>query len=370
MLRKISQNYSYANNSSHELINVSSARRNENYFCPICGESMTPHMGKIRRWHFVHKNIGECSYESYLHMLAKIKLREAFLSSNSLLLSYEAPAVCSSDCPFIDYPKCKSEKRVTFNLKDYYDTCELEVPFKQFRADLLLSSSKNPKLPPILIEIKVTHACSDEKINDGVRIIEIPISSEEDIDKLLSNGALNAVRYSSNFNPRYYEFMGNEIILYNFDKEVNINAEEYLQDFIECGVKNAHVFCLNKQGYFRTFECYCNEVNQNIATNVHYYLSDSLIPFKDIFQGFSKRGVKVRNCFVCKFSKRDNWDNRICVLYKKYNLERKPNPYNALNCPYYCEDRVMDQINCESSTVPQESQAFDKSLYHICKEIL
>ena len=370
MLNKSSQNYSYANNSSHELINVSSAQRDENYFCPICGEPMTPHMGKIRRWHFVHKNIGECSYESYLHMLAKIKLREAFLSSNSLLLSYKAPAVCSSDCPFIGYAKCKNEKRVTFNLKDYYDTCELEVPFKQFRADLLLSSSNKPKLPPILIEIKVTHACSNEKINDGVRIIEIPISSEEDIDRIISNGALNAVRYSPYMKYQHQNLVDHEIIIYNFNKEKNIKAEDFLQDFIECGVKNAHVFCLNKQGYFRTFECYCYEINQNIASNIHYFASDKLVPFKEIFQGFSQRGVKVRNCFVCKFSKRDNWDNRICVLYKKYNLERKPNPYNAIKCPYFCEDRVFDQINYESSIVPQESQQFDKSLYHICNEIL
>lgn len=58
------------------IINVSTAKRNEKYFCPICGELMNPHMGKVRRWHFVHKNAGNCSYESYLHKLAKIKIRE------------------------------------------------------------------------------------------------------------------------------------------------------------------------------------------------------------------------------------------------------------------------------------------------------
>ena len=66
MAKILSQNYSYANNSSGELIHVSTAQRCEEYFCPICGELMTPHMGKVRRWHFVHKNAGNCSYESYL----------------------------------------------------------------------------------------------------------------------------------------------------------------------------------------------------------------------------------------------------------------------------------------------------------------
>ena len=48
MSKILSQNYSYANNSSGDLINVSTAKRNEKYFCPICGELMNPHMGKVR----------------------------------------------------------------------------------------------------------------------------------------------------------------------------------------------------------------------------------------------------------------------------------------------------------------------------------
>ena len=42
MSKILSQNYSYANNSSGDLINVSTAKRNEKYFCPICGELMNP----------------------------------------------------------------------------------------------------------------------------------------------------------------------------------------------------------------------------------------------------------------------------------------------------------------------------------------
>ncbi|MDE6489643.1 MAG: hypothetical protein K2L49_00615, partial [Muribaculaceae bacterium] len=179
-----SQNYSYANNSSGELINVLTAQRREKYFCPICGEPMTPHMGQVRRWHFVHKNVGNCSYESYLHKLAKIKIREAFLSSDHFLLSYNAQAICSYECPFIDSPKCKGEKPVEFDLRKYYDTCEIEATYHQYRADLLLTSSTNPERDPVLIEIMVTHKCTEDKIRDGVRIIEIQIQSEEDIDNI------------------------------------------------------------------------------------------------------------------------------------------------------------------------------------------
>ena len=183
---------------------------------------------------------------------------------------------------------------------------------------------------------------------------------------IIRNCVLNAVRYSPYLNYRHFESTENKITIFNFNKEESLNIEEFLKDFKECGEKNTHVFCLNKQGYFRKLECFCNEINKNIPTNEHYFISNSPIPFKEIFQGFSKRGVKVRNCFVCKFSKRDNWDMRICVLYKKYNLERKPNPYNALKCPYYCEDKFVTQTFDEPS--PQTETY--KSLYYICKEIL
>ena len=92
MAKILSQNYSYANNSSGELIHVSTAQRCEEYFCPICGELMTTHMGKVRRWHFVHKNAGNCSYESYLHKLAKIKIQQAFSYAEHFWLSYKAKA--------------------------------------------------------------------------------------------------------------------------------------------------------------------------------------------------------------------------------------------------------------------------------------
>lgn len=75
------QNYSYANDQEHNLVHISKAQRGIEYFCPYCHALMTPHMGKIRRWHFTHKaNIENCCYESYLHKIAKSRIREAFLT--------------------------------------------------------------------------------------------------------------------------------------------------------------------------------------------------------------------------------------------------------------------------------------------------
>lgn len=368
MMKILSHNYSYANNSNGELINVSTAQRNEKYFCPVCGKLMTPHMGTIRRWHFVHKNTGNCSYESYLHKISKIKIRQAFLSSEYFLLSYNAKAICSFECPFISSPKCEEEKPVEFNLRNFYDTCEIEATYHKYRADLLLTSSTNPKLPPVLIEIMVTHKCTEDKIRDGVRIIEISIQSEEQIEDIAINCKLTAVR-DKQFNYCY----SNEknITLYNFNKVESFNPIGSFDKDEDCfNRKNTIVFWLNKQGQFCSFDCHCYEVNKKLPSNVHYYITEIATPFKEIFQEFSKRGVKIRNCFLCKFSKQNSWGERLCVLYKKHNLPRKPSPYYAVSCPHYREDFESPQNFVLTGQHISIEQTRHKSYCHICKDIL
>ena len=372
MAKILSQNYSYANNSSGDLIHVSTAQRNEKYFCPICGELMNPHMGKVRRWHFAHKNVGNCSYESYLHKLAKIRISQAFLSSEHFLLSYNAKAICSYECPFINSPKCVGEKQVEFDLRRYYDTCEIEATYHQYRADLLLTSSTNPKTPPILLEIMVTHKCTEDKINEGVRIIEIPIQSEEQIDNIVSNCTLTGVR-GEYCNYNYSN--DRNITLYNFNKEESFDPIDRFDGYEDCvGRKSTIVFWLNRQGQFRTFDCHCYEVSKMLPLNVHYYITEIATPFKEIFQEFSKRGVKIRNCFLCKFSKQDFCGERLCVLYKKYNLPRKPSPYCAVSCAHYREDFETSQ-NMDPIAQPLLAEQMDylqghKFYCHICKDIL
>ena len=368
MSKLLSPNYSYANNSNGELINVSSAKREEQYFCPICGEQMTPHMGKVRRWHFVHRNVENCSYESYLHNLAKIRLKEAFLASDNFSLSYDAKAICSLSCPFVDSPKCDGVKHVEFNLRSFYDTCETEATYKKYRADLLLSSSKNPNLPPVLIEIYVSHKCTSDKINDGVRIIENPIQSETDIDNIGQSCRLSALRHDHH---SYFHQDGANITLYNFNKLESFNPADFIdEDFEDCfSRKDTIVFILNQQGQFRTFDCRCFEMYSKIPPNVHFFVTQIATEFKEIFQGFSKRGVKIRNCFLCRFSKNNDFTGeRICVLYKKYSLPRKPSPSKALTCPHYRED--LEPPCYLSQETQNENFVGHKHYYHICKDIL
>lgn len=101
MERIVKQNYSYAVDASGVLVNVKQAVRDKKYFCPCCGFEMRPHMGNIRRWHFTHKAEAECSYESYLHKIAKIRIKEAFITSEKFEITYNPKHLCSKDCPFL-----------------------------------------------------------------------------------------------------------------------------------------------------------------------------------------------------------------------------------------------------------------------------
>ena len=169
------QNYSYAINEDNTLIHVNTAVRGGMYTCPYCGGEMTPHMGKIRKWHFTHKaNLQNCNYETYLHKIAKARIKAAFDNNPHFYIQYDVPVHCDKfDCDVADCKECRTIQYMSFDLKKWYDTCEEEVVYKNFRADLLLSSSTTRNRPPILLEIYVSHKSTQEKIGDGVRIIEI-----------------------------------------------------------------------------------------------------------------------------------------------------------------------------------------------------
>lgn len=82
------QNYSYAINEDNTLIHVNTAVRGGMYTCPYCGGEMTPHMGKIRKWHFTHKaNLQNCNYETYLHKIAKARIKAAFDNNPHFIFS-------------------------------------------------------------------------------------------------------------------------------------------------------------------------------------------------------------------------------------------------------------------------------------------
>lgn len=179
------QYYSYALDKNQRLVNVKEAAKGEEYLCPHCGGVMIPRQGTKRRWHFAHKgDTGVCSDESYLHKLAKKRIRECFLSAEHFYIWVPSKGVCSvSECPVGKLERCSFPKR--FDLKEEYNCCEEEEVVGRYRADLILRHDKNDCVP-ILIEIQVSHKCTERKIKSGYEIIEVRIDTEEDIDRIVN----------------------------------------------------------------------------------------------------------------------------------------------------------------------------------------
>jgi hypothetical protein len=152
------------------------SRKSSKYTCLGCGKEMEACLGQVREHYFRHKNKENCSWESYLHNLAKKKLKEWFDSHDNFFIHYRA----ENTCHLYDICRlrlCQKELIQTIDLKEFYDTCEVEKTCGDFRPDLLLSHSSFPNRK-LFIEINVHHPCTPEKIDSGYRIIEIDVSDE------------------------------------------------------------------------------------------------------------------------------------------------------------------------------------------------
>lgn len=179
----------------------------EEYYCPHCGCRMIKRCGKIRAWHFAHdwryanETQRTCSYETYLHGYAKLRLKQWFDESESIILHYNQSIACkrynscnlrNDNCRCVSYESC--------DIKQIFNHCTIEAPVKEsngiYRADLLLSSDNNPSRH-ILLEIKVSHGCTEKKKASNAKIIEFDITSEDDVEYIITHDieATNKVKY-------------------------------------------------------------------------------------------------------------------------------------------------------------------------------
>lgn len=172
-------------------------RRDCKYHCYGCGAELIPVLGKIREHHFRHKNNEICDRNKYLHEFAKAAIKKRFDENDSFIVKFHAHMKCrkADTCIFYKqnkWPECEYECKndmYPVDLKKYYDTCTNEKGFyqnssdgktKRYIADLFLSDSKKNEKEQICIEVWVTHECTNEKKQEGGRIIEIKVTKESD----------------------------------------------------------------------------------------------------------------------------------------------------------------------------------------------
>ena len=215
--------YNYALNELGEevdIANVTKEYRNKHIFhCCYCGGRMAARLGASNTPHFAHTaDCEDCGNgESDLHTYAKRAIRNKFLSSPLFMVGIPQRVKCGArDCIFrvtdSEDDECSIEQVVEYNLRDWgYDTCVEEATIGDYKADLLLTSRSYNTRPPILIEVAVKHPCEEEKINSGLRIIEVPIKTYEDVERFIKEGIYgpDPEEYHSRVltrSPKFYGF--------------------------------------------------------------------------------------------------------------------------------------------------------------------
>lgn len=335
------------------------------YYCIGCAQEMSAVLGDKREHHFRHK--GEhCSWESYLHKLAKIRLKERFYSQKEFIIKYGVEYKCDKfqNCKWgsrYRKPSCNGKGIEVVDLKKYYDTCKEEVFYNGFIADLLLSSSEDPNRPPVFLEISVTHDCEPEKVNSGIRIIELKITNEEDVNRQLFdeealslNTSINRSKTIQELPPvRFYNFQ--KIIknkhplrrfwVYKDEKGVLRGADE--QDGMTC-----HEVCDNHR----------NDSLYEVAIPVDV-LNQSQ---KEYFHSFGmvkaiKQGIEVRLCALCK---------NVVACGQKLPREVVDNQTGEKKLQSVII-RVVDAINNKWDTVPWavECKSYALNHYYVNQEL-
>ena len=335
------QDYSYSMDKDLHLVNVTDAIKGNDYYCPCCGKTMIPRQGNKRRWHFAHKgSLGDCSYETYLHKVAKKRICECFNKSQQFTISFHLKSTCAiRECPLGTSQPCSWNSTRIVDLKKYYDHCEEEVAIDKFRADLMLSNQLN-NTPPVLIEIYVTHKSTEEKLNSSHRIIEIHIESEDDIDQIVSSASIIEDDIDVNLWEKEQDC---KIRFYNFKAD-----SREVPNTINQAPKSR--FWIDAKGYFNfdKDECYgeikCLSNNPPEIENSRFRIeSKSPIGWNFAFWKLSESGLDIKYCTMCKFYRMNDYYMRsMCILYKSKGTRQFPMLSNATTCPHF---KQIDYLN-------------------------
>ena len=330
--------YHYALDKTGRLISVEDVcleKRNEQrYTCLGCGAEMILKAGKIKARHFAHKvNTEHCGAETYLHKLAKRIIKNKFDTNKNFEIEYIQTVKCADAgiCPFTDETQCKDDVYKTFDLRKFYDTCEEEQNIDGYKADILLSDSTGRHSEPVLIEIRVSHKSTEQKITSGLKIIEVKVSNEEDINAL----AKNPLKESK------YDLNDNHVAFYGFRREAVKPEQLY-------GI-NIFKFILFESG--KTFVQWRNTCHEAMRHHERKAKFELLIKPKDNIDVYSigyvmakEKDFNIYTCGMCRFHRHTEWPSTFfCCLSKKRGTPKNPDACEAIRCPHYSIDQSLVQ---------------------------
>ncbi len=304
----------FALDQDNNIVDIKNTVDNNKYYCPNCHAKMILKRGQIRQWHFAHKT-NKCSYDSYLHSIAKKMIADWFNNNEHITLKLNCENKCRKyeKCKIYNKDICSIPIKKTFDLKKYYKKCILEHKYNGFVADIYCEH----KSAPIFIEIYVTHECSLEKKNSGIHIIELRIQSEEDIINIINSSEL-----IENQNIQLYNFKRQEDTTYNTKQDIQ---KYILFPSLKSHVDKVSYTCKNydkiRKGIYEISIPYDDCIPMFFDYGSLYTMGQAMA----YHAGYLKK-----SCQLCKWqAKNDLMDEPpICILYKKCGN------------PKYCQDNI------------------------------
>jgi competence CoiA-like predicted nuclease len=355
--------YKYANNEDGCLVDIYSASKSNKYYCVSCGKELIPKTGKIRQWHFAHKNTEiVCSSETYLHILGKQTFyntyKNCIKNNEPFYIEIERTKICNcyekefhktctlSRFVVVDvggdgswYEEIEKHKLERIDITKYFTKIFYEKRVDDFIPDLYLTNESADE--SLFIEIAVTHEITDKKHDSKYRIIEIKMETEDDIS-LITGKILSKDNKKIKF--------------------LNFKKKEKIGNFCNGKCENHfHFLKLDKNGRVLLKTMTLSEISKYISFHkeniLKYEVKD--ITHKDILIYTTKKyeysyeryvftkfvaecameNLKVRNCFICRYhALNDNVFEPGPPIFCKF-LKKVFNSNNAVECEYFRKEK-------------------------------
>ncbi len=366
-MKKQEPEFLFAFDENQNLVNVNNLEREQKrktiYTCIGCNSELIPALGKVKKKHFRHKHI-VCSGETYFHRLAKETFYQTYKSclenNEPFYIEIEQHYYCDKWLTLNNNVPCKinCEKKQQYDLTKYYNNIKMEQRVGNLKPDLLLiHKDENKPNEKIYVEIKVTHGISEEKQKSNEKIIEISISSEEDIRKIETK---KLIEFDDRYSSDKKQLSELKVEFFNLNREIK------KQNHFKCDCDNSLYYLLiiyeNKNNNQILGKCgfdwvYSNDIADvinrvNIRHIIGYKIKDIEFEFEHGMQGkelfirciqkayLSK--IKLRNCFICRYAgdviKKESKNPIFC---KKSETECSSSN-EAIDCQYF---RIKKDIN-------------------------
>lgn len=319
--------YRYALNSAQGVVDIHSLspeRRAEGapFTCLGCSAQLVPRLGQSRRKHFAHKVEQACSVETYLHRAAKQAFAEAYQNALVTGEPFSLTRTVTIQCNFFEKKlgfRCHRRHPETHDLTDFFDQATLECSVGDYRADVLLSSSKHKNV--ILVEFAVNHPCEPDKINSGYRIIEFDIQDEQDVERLRSR----SISEGGEQRVRMYNFSETSknapICRGKCDRKVNMFLVYPSGKSILVGVEPGTII---KRLVGPT------AVHREVLGLV-YDRDGQIELYRQKVREAHFNGVRIQNCFLCRYHGGDGIENAVYFKIRKESHASN----DAVGCAHY-----------------------------------